>query len=282
MTFQEFPEWIRDLPDEDYLGLLVRSLESRIVDGVTFPGFPTDVTQANFVGSSGQSALSEADVFWRYLKGAAGNLGHTLTRTSKVLDFGCGWGRFLRFLAKNVDARHLCGVDVDPEVLAECRALGVPGDLHCIEPLGRLPFADAHFDVVMSYSVFTHLPAAVNLHWMRELARVCRPGAVLALTVEPRSFLDFVRDEAPRGASPWHRNLARFADRVGDLLLRFDRGEFVYIPSGGGNYRPTTTYGEAVVPPRWIEREWSAWWRMHEYVDDRSRFWQAALVVQRR
>ena len=282
MTFERLPGWVSDVSDEEYLALLMRSLESRIVDGVTFPGFPEDVTQSNFVGSSGKSALSEANVFWRYLKRVADDLGKTMTHASNVLDFGCGWGRFLRFLAKDVDASHLYGVDVDPDVLAECRGLGVPGELHCIEPLGALPFPDAHFDVVMSYSVFTHLPAALNLHWMREIARVCRRGAVFALTLEPRRFLEFVRDEAPQGTSPWHRNLARFVNQVGDLLLSFDRGEFAYIPTGGGSYRPETTYGEAVVPPRWIEREWGSSWRMHEYVDDRSRFWQAALVVQRR
>src|SRR5262245_3816792 len=202
MTFERLPGWVSDLSDEEYLALLMRSLESRIVDGVTFPGFPEDVTQSNFVGSSGKSALSEANLFWQYLKGVADDLGKTMTHTSNVLDFGCGWGRFLRLLAKDVDACHLYGVDVDPEVLAECRGLGVPGELHCIEPLGDLPFPDAHFDVVMAYSVFTHLPAHVNLHWMREIARVCRRGAVFALTLEPRRFLEFVRDEAPQCTSP--------------------------------------------------------------------------------
>ena len=282
MTFEALPERIRRLGDDDYLALLLRSVESRDVDGVTFPGFPDGVIQSNFVGSSGRTALSEANVFWRYLKRAADDLGRSLTRTSTVLDFGCGWGRFLRFLAKDIDPHHLYGVDVDPDVLAECRGLGVPGTLHCIEPLGGLPFPEKHFDVVMAYSVFTHLPEHVNLHWMRELARVCRPGAVFALTIEPRRFLEFVRDETPQGESSWHRSLARFADQVGNLLLRFDEGEFVYIPSGGGNYRPEVTYGEAVVPLRWIQREWGAFWRVHDHVDDRRRFWQATLVTQRR
>jgi len=281
-TFEAFPDRIRQLSDDDYLRLLERSLETRTVDGVTFPGFPETVIQANFVGSSGKSALSEASVFWRYLKKASADLGKRITATANVLDFGCGWGRFLRFLAKDVDGSHLYGVDVDPDILTECRELGVPGSLACVEPFGRLPFQDAHFDVVMAYSVFTPLPQPVNLHWMREIARVCRPGAVFALTLEPRRFLAFVRDEAPRNTSPWHRSLARFSDRVNELMLRFDRGEFIYIPTGGGSYRPESTYGEAVIPQRWIELEWGGLWQLREYVDDRSRFWQAAMVVQRR
>jgi hypothetical protein len=41
-------------------------------------------------------------------------------------------------------------------VLAECRALDVPEDLREIEPLGQLPLPDQFFDIVISYSVFTH------------------------------------------------------------------------------------------------------------------------------
>ena len=116
MAFQDFPEWIRALPDRDYCQLLVRSLKSRVVDGVTFPGFPQDVIQSNFVGSSGKQALTEAETFWTFLKAAAVDLGRPMQRASNVLDFGCGWGRYLRFLAKDVEASHLYGVDVDPEV----------------------------------------------------------------------------------------------------------------------------------------------------------------------
>ncbi len=282
MAFQEFPERIRGLADQEYFALLVKSLESRNVEGTVFPGFPADVTQSNFVGSSGRRALEEADLFWRFLKAVTAVIGCPMTRSSKVLDFGCGWGRFLRFLAKDVDASHLCGVDVDVDVLAECRALDAPGDLQNIEPRGRLPFPDKYFDVVMSYSVFTHLPEDLNLHWMREISRACRPGAVFVLTLEPREFLEFVRNEAPHGSSPWHRNLARFARQVDDLLARFDRGEFVYIPSGGGNYRPAATYGEAVVPRQWIDHEWGSLWRVHQLVNDRNRFQQSVLVVERR
>jgi SAM-dependent methyltransferase len=281
MAFEDFPEQIRSLADREYVALLLRSLESRIVEGATFPGFPKELIQSNFVGSSGKQALEEAEVFWTFLKAAAADLGRPMRRSSNVLDFGCGWGRFLRFLAKDVDASHLYGVDVDPEVLAECRAVDVPGHLRSIAPLGPLPFPDRVFDVVMAYSVFTHLPADVHLHWMREIARTSEPGAVFVLTLQPRVFLEFVRNEAFLGTSPWHRNLARFAGYADDLVQRFDRGEFVYLASGGGAHRPEETYGEAVVPENWIRREWGSLWHVCEIVSDRSRFAQDVLVAQR-
>ena len=35
-------------------------------------------------------------------------------RDSRVLDFGCGWGRVIRFFLKDVAPWNLVGVDIDP------------------------------------------------------------------------------------------------------------------------------------------------------------------------
>jgi SAM-dependent methyltransferase len=281
MSALNLPEHIRAMPDPEFLELLVASVGSRDVAGVRLPGFPEDIIQSNFVGSAGETALREAYQFWTLLKDYAALLDRPIGRATRMLDFGSGWGRYLRFLWKDIDVANLHGVDVDPGIVARCRALGIPGQLQPIAPRGTLPFPDGYFDAVMAYSVFTHLPADVNLHWMREIARVCRPGAVFALTLEPRRFLEFVRDEAPASESPWHRMLAKFEPRVDDWLEDFDRGEFVYIPTGGGEYRPSDTYGDAAVPLEWIETQWAPHWGVREYIDDAGRFWQAVLVVQR-
>jgi hypothetical protein len=88
VAFENFPERIRGLADRDYFALLVRSLATRTVDGVLFPGFPRDVIQSNFVGSSGTQALEEAMTFWVFRKTTATPLGHSVRRSSNVLDFG--------------------------------------------------------------------------------------------------------------------------------------------------------------------------------------------------
>jgi SAM-dependent methyltransferase len=161
-----------------------------------------------------------------------------------------------------------------------CQGLGVPGNLSTIQPTGKLPFEDGMFDCVMAYSVFTHLPEPINLHWFSEISRVCRRGAVFCLTLEPRRFLEFVRDETPKGSSDWHRGLSHYSARANDLLVEFDRGNFVYLPTGGGDFRPESTYGDAVVPLSWIRKHWEADWTVRAYIDDR--FWQAVLVMQKR
>ena len=100
---------VRGLSDEEFFSMLLRSVDARVVHGTTFPSFPDDQLQANFVGSSGKDALNEAYNFWRVLKSKASALGRPLGETSNVLDFGCGWGRYLRFLNKDTRADHLHG-----------------------------------------------------------------------------------------------------------------------------------------------------------------------------
>jgi SAM-dependent methyltransferase len=271
------------LSDEEWLVMLRRSVTEEVINGIRFPRFPDAVTQANFVGSSNENALQEAHNFYSFLKRASVSMGTPVSGDSPVLDFGCGWGRYLRFFWKDVDASNLYGVDVDPDVVALCLETGAPGTIRVLERDGRLPFPDAFFSHVLAYSVFTHLPERTHLHWMKEIARVTKPGASFCLTLEPRRFLDFVSSLDERTAeTPWHRSLSRFASLASNGRRLFDSGEFVYLPTGGGGeYREPDVYGEAVVPVLYIERNWKGFFRPVEYVDDPSRFWQAALAVQR-
>jgi hypothetical protein len=109
-----------------------------------------------------------------------------------------------------------------------------------------------------------------------------KPGACFCLTLEPRRFLDFVSSLDEKTAQTgWHRGMSRFAGLASYSKQVFDSGEFVYLPTGGGEYREPDVYGEAVVPLLYIQQNWTNLLHVVEYVDDPSRFWQAALAVQR-
>jgi SAM-dependent methyltransferase len=270
------------LSDEEWLEMLRRSVTEEIVEGVKFPRFPDTGIQSTIVGSANEHALQEAYLFYCFVKSKSASIGAPVAPESTVLDFGCGWGRFLRFFWKDVDATNLYGVDVDPGVIDLCLQTGVPGTLRVLESYDRLPFRDAFFSHVMAYSVFTHLPEKVHLHWMKEIARVTKPGASFCLTLEPRRFLDFVSRLNERTAETgWEQRMSRFAGLASSSKQAFDSGEFVYLPTGGGKYHPSDVYGEAIVPLHYVEQNWKEFFRIVEYVDDPTRFPQAALAVQR-
>ena len=99
-------------------------------------------------------------------------------------------GSFLRFFWKDISPENLYGCDVLPLAIDICNSTRVPGNLNLIKSDGNLPYSDNFFDVIIAYSVFTHLTEKMNLHWMRELARVSKPGCVFVFTLEPRGFID--------------------------------------------------------------------------------------------
>jgi len=190
------------LSDEAWRDLLVSSSRGE-ARSFQLPGFPSAEIQAMFVGSSYADALSEAFNFYKYFKSACAARDLKFVPSLNFLDFGCGWGRFLRFFGKDISSAGMFGVDIDPDILKVCADTDVPGHFERIEPAGHLSLKDGSIDIAIAYSVFTHLPENIHLHWMKEIARVMKSGAMFALTLEPRRFLDFVANETPKGTSGW-------------------------------------------------------------------------------
>jgi SAM-dependent methyltransferase len=52
------------------------------------------------------------------------------------------------------------------------------------------PFAEDQFDLVYGISILTHLPLDAQQAWLAELARIVRPGSLVALTLQGRRALD--------------------------------------------------------------------------------------------
>lgn len=271
-----------DLSDEQWLQVLIRSVKEPVIDGVEMPRFPHGSVQLKICGSKDEHTLREAYQFYHYVKEWSGALGRRPNWGSRLLDFGCGWGRCTRFFWKDIASDGIFGVDVNYDLVMSCGMLGVPGSFSKIEPQGTLPFPDESFDLIIAYSVFTHLPEDIANHWIAELARVARPGAVFALTVEPRRFLQFIRDIPPDAAHFWYRDLARFKKKVAGLMTQYDAGQYCYIPTGGREPGlDPSVYGEAAIPPEYMKRRWGSQFELRGFVDEPAVFWQAFVVLRR-
>jgi SAM-dependent methyltransferase len=95
-------------------------------------------------------------------------------RFRRGLEIGYGAGAVLLALAPAVDELHGIDLDADPEPVTDLlRARGHDVDLRRADVMG-LPYDDASFDLVVSFSVFEHL-ADYN-RALGEVARVLRPG----------------------------------------------------------------------------------------------------------
>jgi SAM-dependent methyltransferase len=272
----------RHITNEEWLEVLKRSVHVSEIDGIEFPKFPPAELQSMTVGSANEDALQEAYNFYKEVKEQAVRLGNPIGLDSKILDFGCSWGRYLRFFWRDTYAKNLLGVDIDPDVLKISADLKVPGVLSRIDPRGDLPFESSSLSHAFSYSVFTHLPENISLHWIKEIARVLKPGGVFVFTVEPPRFIDFVADIPVNAESAWHRGLRAALGNPDEARRKAARGELVYLPTGGGDYRAADVYGDAVIPESYARTKWSEYFEVAEYIDEPNRFWQAVVVARRR
>jgi SAM-dependent methyltransferase len=106
----------------------------------------------------------------------------------RILDAGCGNGRYSRFLLKHADPDALItAFDLSPKMLARARKrLASDRVTFAVADLTRLPYADALFDAVVCGWVLEHLPDPRL--GLRELARVLRPGGRLLLLTTEETF----------------------------------------------------------------------------------------------
>jgi SAM-dependent methyltransferase len=110
-------------------------------------------------------------------------MGVDLAQAGRVLDFGCGCGRTLRWLLRKCPRAEFHGVDVDREAIQWCSQNLEAACFVATNPEPPLPYPSRHFDVIYCFSVFTHLDENMQDQWLAELCRLINPGGVLFLTV---------------------------------------------------------------------------------------------------
>jgi len=104
-----------------------------------------------------------------------------------ILDFGCGCGRVLRRWHDLRRAR-VFGTDYSPRLVEWCRQNLPFADVALNQLAPPLSYKPAQFDLVYAFSVFTHLTEDLQVPWMRELARVVKPGGHLLVSTHGESY----------------------------------------------------------------------------------------------
>lgn len=97
-------------------------------------------------------------------------------RDGRVLDIGCG-SHPLFLLQTKFAEKH--GLDRVPSALRED---GIQLQHHDVTANAKLPFDDAHFEVVTMLAVFEHLDRPTMAALAKEIFRVLRPGGCYILT----------------------------------------------------------------------------------------------------
>ena len=124
----------------------------------------------------------------------------------RALDVGCGPGALTGALAQHLGAASVCAADPSQPFVAACRDR-LPGVEVVQAPAEALPFDDDAFDAVLSQLVVNFM--GDPLAGVREMARVARPGAIVASCVWDyagemtllRAYWDAAREVEPQRAA---------------------------------------------------------------------------------
>jgi SAM-dependent methyltransferase len=102
----------------------------------------------------------------------------TVQTGTRVLDMGCGAGRFCRIAADR--GAQISGLDATATFIQIARER-IPAGEFRVGDIERLPWPDNSFDVVTGFNSFIFATDIVGA--LREARRVARPGASVAITV---------------------------------------------------------------------------------------------------
>jgi SAM-dependent methyltransferase len=104
------------------------------------------------------------------------------------LDFGCGYGRVVRFLVQRVDPQRVYASDVIEEAVDFCASEFGVNPRHSTATLDELDFG--RFDFLYAISVLTHLDEENETAMMRFVHRSLEPGGIALFTTHGQWSLD--------------------------------------------------------------------------------------------
>jgi SAM-dependent methyltransferase len=182
-----------------------------------------------------------------------------LDRNIRVLDFGCGVARPLLHFTREYPAPSYYACDVDDSAVAFIRKEypQVQASVNRFKP--PLTFDAGFFDIVYSVSIFSHLTIKDQADWLRELARVTKPGGLCLLTTAGRRSLQIRSQHMGMDEVETSERLAKdgyFFKEYEDW--RENAQHQATLRKTSLNVGIEGTYGMTIVAPEFIHREWPA------------------------
>jgi len=98
----------------------------------------------------------------------------------KVLDFGCGDGKYFEFFKQFFKEENIYGVEVSKIRVERCKKKGW-NNVFPVEKLEKLPFGDECFDFVNFDQVVEHIPYKEIDFYFKEFIRVLKKDGKLLL-----------------------------------------------------------------------------------------------------
>lgn len=259
---------MKSISDQQWLELLLDPQNSKTHTGLDLPTLPPDDVQKAFTGQAGRPNLEQAMAFYQYIQSQ-----FPLKRDMRVLDFGAGWGRIALFLLKELDRSNLYTVDPAPKAVEWQSRLGCQSILS--NPLPPIPdIQGKRFDVIYSYSVFSHLSETYFTHWMRYFSKILKPGGIIVFTTRGRRWLDHIE------------RIEHMPEIFGDyseIREALDSDQHLFFQHRPSDSRPLSGewYGEAFVPKGFLTAHHPEF-EVVDFKEDHPSIWQTIVALRTR
>lgn len=190
----------------------------------------------------------------------------------RMLDWGCGCGRMTVHFLSDGRISALDGCDIDGEAIAWCRDNLKPGTFARIDAWPPTPYSDATFDLVIGYSVFTHLDRETQKAWLAEIRRITAPGGLFLASANGEFATLFTFP--PQGTARMDCTISR------PEILR--NGIFDATPDPALNgIAPEGYYRGVFQTKEYTIREWSQYFEILEYIERGAANYQDLIVMRR-
>jgi ubiquinone/menaquinone biosynthesis C-methylase UbiE len=139
-------------------------------------------------------------------------IGYQPKSTDSIVEIGCGVGRLSRAMSSEVG--RIEAFDISQRMLDIAQQAGLPNvTFHLSNGDDPQPLQDSSAGLVPAYCVFRHLPSlAVLRNYVREMARVAKPGSICAFTQPPHVARQFKAPDETQRSHP--RSLVKWTKRV--------------------------------------------------------------------
>ena len=185
-------------------------------------------------------------------------LGKKIGPNIRVYDFACGIGRVAIPLTERYETQLYCS-DVDHTAIDFLKS-NYDSDLTAIttgyEP--PLPFDDDFFDIIYSISLWSHLPAKLQISWLKEMRRIMNDDALLLITTAGTGTLGNWLKINDRTEPSVDELVSKGALFVKNQRLENDPNLFPGVSDDWGVFYQTTEY---------IQKNWSEIFTIESILD---------------
>lgn len=119
--------------------------------------------------------------------------GFEISNMKRIMDFGCGAGRMVRWLKPYAETAEIWGIDISADHITwAINHLSPPFNFATTTTVPHLPFEEKYFDMIYAGSVFTHIDDLVE-SWLLELRRVLSSNGCVYITIQDKNSMHLLK-----------------------------------------------------------------------------------------